>query len=47
MALSDIFARLGAALFAAPTANPADEIDAALLEHAVDAVVELSIRACG
>jgi hypothetical protein len=40
MALSDIFARLGVALFGGPTADSADEIDAALLEQAVDAVVE-------
>jgi hypothetical protein len=40
MAFSDIFARLGAALFASPAAEPSDEIDAALLEQAVDAVVE-------
>ena len=40
MAITDIFARLGAALFARPAADPADEIDAALLEQIVDAVVE-------
>jgi hypothetical protein len=40
MALSDIFARLGAALFAGPAADPADEIDAALLEQAIDAIVD-------
>ena len=39
MAFSDIFARLGAALFASP-ADSADEIDAGLLQQAVDAVVE-------
>ena len=40
MALTDLFARLGTALFGGPAVDPADEVDAALLEQAVDAIVE-------
>jgi hypothetical protein len=40
VAIADIFARLGAALFSGPAVDPADAIDAALLDQIIDAVVE-------
>lgn len=40
MALSDVFARIGAALFGGGAVDPAGDVDPALLEQLVDAIVE-------
>ena len=40
IALADLFAHLGNALFGGPAADPADDVDAGLVEQAVDAIVE-------
>jgi len=40
MAITELFARLGTALFGASNAEPADAIDSGLVEQAVDAIVE-------
>jgi len=40
MAISDLFARLGTALFGGAAADSADDLDAGLVEQAVDAIIE-------